>query len=331
MNIRRWLWLWLGLAGLFAACAAQSAEAPPKRIGYLVWSTPGERGVLEQALLDELRTQGYVEGRNLEFVRRYVEVSGVENVERAADELAALKLDVIVSTCSPSTAAARRATQATGTPVVMAVVADPVGQGLIASLARPGGNVTGMASEAEGSMLKMLEYITAVAPKGARIAVLYNTSNPVHSRLWRELGEAAKSRDIELLRVDVARGADLPAAFDTIARQRPGALLVLPDDNMTFNNRGRIIDLAARQRIPAIYGASEFVAAGGLMSYGLNYAASYRQAATYVKKVLAGEPPRDLAVGLPTRFELVVNTATAKSLGVTLPPTILQFADVRVP
>jgi putative ABC transport system substrate-binding protein len=242
-----------------------------------------------------------------------------------------LKLDAIVSTCSPSTAAARQATRATGTPVVMAVVSDPVGQGLVASLARPGGNVTGLASEAEGSLLKMLELITAVAPKGARVAVLYNASNPVHARLWHQLSVAAKQRDIDLTRIDFARRADLPVAFDQLTRERPGALLVLPDDNATFNWRAQLVDFAAAQRIPAIYGAREFVVAGGLMSYGLNYAANYRQAAGYVKQVLNGTPPRDLAVQQPTRFELVVNTTTAKALGITLPPSIALFADERFP
>ena len=305
------------------------AQTPDKtiRMGYIVWSNYSSRSHLEQALLDGMRDRGYVEGKNLVVERRYVDVGGVEQVRAAAGELAALKLDAIVSTCSPSTAAVKQATSNSGIPVVMAVVSDPVGQDLIASYGHPGGNITGLSSQGEDTLPKMLQYLFEVLASGTRIAVLYNTSNPAHPRLWQGLEQAGSKLGTNLVRIDVAGRRDLAAAFDTIKRERLGALLVLPDDNMTFNARAQLLELVQRQRIPAIFGAREFVDGGGLMSYGTNYAASYRQAAIYVDRVLAGAKPADLPVEQPTRFEFVVNVAAAKALGVAIPQSLLLRAD----
>ena len=305
------------------------AQTPDKtiRMGYIVWSTYSSRSHLEQALLDGMRDRGYVEGKNLVVERRYVDVGGVEQVRVAASELAALKLDVIVSTCSPSTAAVKQATSKSSMPVVMAVVSDPVGQELIASYRHPGGNITGLSSQSEDTLPKMLQYISEVLPTGTRIAVLHNTSNPAHPRLWQGLEQSGGKLGANLVRIDVAGRGDLGAAFDTIKRERLGALLVLPDDNMTFNARAQLIELVQRQRIPAIFGAREFVDGGGLMSYGPNYAASYRQAADYVDKVIAGAKPANLPVAQPTRFEFIVNVAAAKALGVIIPQPLLLRAD----
>ena len=305
------------------------AQTPDKtkRVGYIVWSTYGSRSHLEQAFLDSMRDRGYVEGKNLVVERRYVEVGGIEQVRVAAGELAALKLDAIVATCSPSTMAVKQATSNSGVPVVMAVVSDPVAQELIASYSHPGGNVTGLSSQGEDTLPKMLEYIREVLPSGTRIAVLYNKSNPVHARLWQVLEQAGKKLGASLVRIEVAGRGDLGAAFDTIGRERLGALLVLPDDNMTFNARVRLIELVQALRIPAIFGAREFVDAGGLMSYGPNYASSYRQAAVYVDKVLAGVKPANLPVEQPTRFDLVINLAAAKATGIAIPQPLLLRAD----
>ena len=302
----------------FSIAIAQEGEKT-KRVGIIVWSSPAARGHLEQALLDELRSEGYVEGKNLVFERRYIPKGGIEEVRKAANELASLRLDAVVSTCSPSTAAMRQATLNSGTPVVMAVVADPVGQELVASLSRPGGNVTGLSSQGEDVLEKMLDYLSAVVPKSARVAVLFNTTNPVHPRLWRKLEMAGKARDVELVRVDVAGREDLAGAIDRIARERLGALLVLPDDNMTYNSRKQLVELVAQQRLPAIFGAREFVVEGGLMSYGENMASSYRRAAVYLDKILKGVKPASLPVEQPTRFELVINLKAAAALGVTIP------------
>ncbi len=212
---------------LFVAALSMSvpdamAEVPnkTKRVGYLVWSSYGSRGNLEQSLLDGMRDEGYVEGKNLVIERRYVDGGSFEQVRAVARELAALNPDAIVSTCSPSTAAAKEATSTSGIPVVMAFVSDPVGQGLIASYKRPGGNITGLSSQAEDTLPKMLQYLSEVIPAGARVAVLHNTNNPVHSRLWQQLEQAAKGGSTSVGRIDVSGRADFAAAFDTIGRER---------------------------------------------------------------------------------------------------------------
>lgn len=302
------------------------AQEKTKRLGILVSGTAGPRTHLEQALLDGMRERGYIEGKNLVVERRFA--NGLPDLLRErASELASLKLDAIVSTCSPSTNAVKQATAGSDTPIVMANVSDPVGQGLIASLARPGGSITGRSSQADETLPKMLQFFAAVVPKSTRIAVLYNTRNPVHAGFWRDLLVAAKTLDMTLIRIDVAGPNDFAAAFDAIARERLGALLVLPDDNMTMNFRARLVELASAQRLPTMFGPREFVTQGGLMSYGENYAVSYRRTAEYVDRVLAGAKPADLPVEQPTQFELVVNLKTAKTLGFTIPQALLVRAD----
>ena len=320
---------------LVLCAAATSVVVPPalaqapdktKRVGFVVYGASGPRGHLEQAFLEGMRERGYVEGKNLVVERRFAEGSP-DRLREGASELAALGLDAIVATCSPSTNAVKQATATSGTPIVMANVSDPVGQGLIASLARPGGNITGRSSQADETLPKMLELFSAVLPKAARVAVLHNTRNPVHPRLWLELQRAGKGLDMTLVRVDVTGSKDYPALFETMARERLGALLVLPDDNMTMNTRARLVELATTHRIPTMFGPREFVADGGLMSYGENYALSYRRTAGYVDKVLAGAKPASLPVEQPTAFEFVVNLTTAKTLGVTIPQSLLVRAD----
>jgi putative ABC transport system substrate-binding protein len=188
----------------------------------------------------------------------------------------------------------------------MAFVADPVGQGLIASYQHPGGNITGTSNQAEDTLPKMLQSLLEVVPAGTRVAVLNNTNNPVHRRLWQQVDRAAKDVGTTLVRIDVSSSADFAAAFDTMGRDRLGALLVLPEDNMTYNTRVQLIELVQRQRIPAIFSAREFVDIGGLMSYGANFASTYRNTALYVDKVLTGAKPANLPVEQPTRFEFVV-------------------------
>lgn len=318
----------LSAAALSLTLSPALAQAPdkPKRVGFVLYGASGPRGHLEQAFLDGMRERGYIEGKNLVIERRFAE-GNLDRLRQGASELAALKLDAIVATCSPSTNAVKQATATSGTPIVMASVSDPVRQGLIASLARPGGNITGRSSQADETLPKMLELFSAVLPKAARVAVLHNTGNPVHSRLWHELLQAGKGLDMTLVRVDVAGSKDFPAAFGTIARERLAALFVLPDDNMTMNTRARLVELATAHRIPTMYGPREFVEQGGLMSYGENYALSYRRTSGYVDKILAGAKPADLPVEQPTQFELVVNLKTARALGVTIPQSLLVRAD----
>ena len=303
---------------------AQSPE-PKAHIGILVGGSLAQRGHLEQALLQGLREQGYVEGKNLVVERRYA--NGMGGVPEFARELAAMKLDAVVTTCTPSTRAAQQAIGST--PIVMAAVADPVGQNLIASLARPGANITGLSSQAEDIMPKMLELFASVLPRPTTVAVLTDVGSDVHPRMWQALGSAAQTLKIKLVKIDVGRPSDvhLPAAFETAVREKAGAIIVLPDEPLFLNRRAEIVALAAKHRLPAFYGAREFVDEGGLMSYGENLRTAYRNAASYIKKVAHGANPGDIPVSQPTKFELVINMKTAKALGITIPQSVSLRAD----
>ena len=305
---------------------ASFAQAPKKtiRVGILVGGSLAQRGELDQALVQGLSEQGYVEGKNLIVERRYANNMNAQLPEFAR-QLAAMKLDAIVTTCTPSTNAAQQATSST--PIVMAAVSDPVAHGLIASLAKPGRNITGLSSQAQELLPKMLELFSSVVPKSATIAVLANSLNPIHALMWRRLQGAAKTLKVKLARVEAKGHAGLPAALDATVREHAGALFVLPDDPMAFNNRARIIEFAAKHRMPDFYWAGEFVEAGGLMSYGENLRGSYRNAASYIDKVVKGANPASLPVQQPTRFELVINMKTAKALGIKFPQTVLVRAD----
>lgn len=304
------------------------AQSPEKEahIGILVGGSLAQRGHLEQALLQGLRAQGYVEGKNLIVERRYADGRN-ERVPEFARELAAMKLDAVVTTCTPTTRAAQQALGST--PIVMAAVADPVGQNLIASLARPGANITGLSSQAEDIMPKMLELFASVLPRPVTVAVLADAGSDVHPRMWRALGSVAQTLKVRLVKIDVRRSSDmpLPTAFETAMREKAGAVFVLPDEPLFLTRRAEIVALAAKYRLPAFYGAREFVDEGGLMSYGENLRTAYRNAASYIKKVAHGASPGDIPVGQPTTFELVINMRTAKALGITVPQSILLSAD----
>ena len=315
------------LAGMLPAAAlvhAQGLAVTTARIGILVGGGFAQRGHLERALLEGLREQGYVEGRNLVVERRYADGHS-DRVGEFARELGAMKLDAIVTTCSPTTRAAGQAI--TVTPIVMAAVSDPVRQRLIASLARPGANITGLSSQAEDILPKMLELFSGVLPHGAIVAVFVEGRSQVHPRMWQQLGPVAEALGLRLERIDIANPSALPSAFELALLRKAAAIFVLPDEPMFLTHRSTIVELAARHRLPAFYGASEFVEDGGLMSYGESLRASYRRAAFYIRHVAAGSRPADLAVEQPSRFELVVNMKTAKELGVVVPQYILMLAD----
>ena len=313
---------------LLIAPPAGLAQSPEKKvhIGILVGGSLAQRGHLEQALLQGLREEGYVEGRNLVVERRYADGRN-ERTPEFARELAAMNLDALVTTCTPSTRAAQEATGST--PIVMAAVADPVGQHLIASLARPGANITGLSSQAEDIMPKMLELFASVLPRPITVAVLTEARSDVHSRMWQALGPVAQTLKIKLIKIDVARPSDvhLPAAFETAAREKAGAIFVLPDEPLFLTRRAEIVSLAARHNLPAFYGAREYVDDGGLMSYGENLRTAYRNAASYISKVAHGANPGDIPVRQPNKFELVVNMKTAKALGITIPQSVLLSAN----
>ena len=307
---------------------AQSAEKK-LRIGLLFGDAPLRHE--EQALLEGLREQGLAEGKNLVIERRYAE-GRVQLVPGFARELAAMNLDAVISTCTPTTRAAQQAfgTTPSSTPIVMAAVADPVGQRLIASLARPGANITGLSSQAEEIMPKMLGLFASVLARPTTVAVLVDTNSAVHPRMWQALGPVAQKLNLKLVQVEAGRkpsDVQLPAAFEAAVREQAGGIFVLPDEPFFLVNRAGIVALAAKHRLPAFYGLREFVDDGGLMSYGESMRTAYRSVASYIGKVAAGGRPGDMPVAQPTEFELVVNMKTAKMLGLTIPQTVLVSAD----
>jgi putative ABC transport system substrate-binding protein len=318
----------LGVAGLLTAPLASLAWAQPEslvyRIGFLGSDPPSApRHVLLGILLDRLKELGYVEGRNLILERRTSQGRN-EQYLALATELVNLKVNVIIA---PGTAAAVAAKAATNSiPIVTIVVSDPVESGLIKSLARPGGNVTGTSSAGSEVTAKQLELLKEIVPRLSRIAVLANRSTPPHVTLLKDLEAAARPLRVRLHTVEVRTRQDFESAFKTIAGSRPDALIPL-DDPLIFLERGRIADFALRQRLPTSSFQRFFTEAGTLVSYGPSFADLFRRAATYVDKILKGANPADLPVEQPTKFELVINLKTATALGLKIPPPLLQRAD----
>src|SRR5215813_6967340 len=311
------------LAGPLAAETQQAGKVP--RMGFLSLTSPSDWQPWRDAFRQRLRELGWVEGQNIVIDYRYAE-DRVDRLPDLAAELVRLKVDLIVA--SAGTQAATAAKNATKTiPIVMIYVRDPVGTGLIASLARPGGNVTGTSGSAGLEMFaKQLELLKETVPKLRRVAILSNPDNAYHQLAIREVNVAARSLGVQLQLLE-ARGAnEFDGAFAAMAKERVGALLVL-SDTIFNSHRTRLADLAARSRLPAAYGVRESVEAGGLMSYGPSFRDFYRRAATYVDKILKGAKPADLPVEQPMKFELVINLKAAKALGLTIPQWLLQRAD----
>jgi putative tryptophan/tyrosine transport system substrate-binding protein len=313
-------------SGLLAAPLAVEAQPAQKiyRIGVL---SSASRNTAEHAVkaFDEgLRELGYEEGRNAVIERRFAD-GQLERLPALAAELVRLKVDVIVTGSNPSIDAVKKAT--TTIPVVMGLSRDPVGAGFIASLSRPAGNITGLTNDPAPDMLgKNLELLKEAAPRISRIAYLWNPL-PSSAEAYRSAAEsAARKLGLRLQFIAARRGRDLDDAFSSMARERADGLMVQVDP-VFFSARSQLVLLAAKHRLPAVYGVREFAEAGGLMSYGTNIAYQFRRAATYVDKILKGAKPADLPVEQPTKFELVINMKTAKALGLTIPPLLLQRAD----
>ena len=311
------------LAAPLAAEAQQAAKIA--RIGYLAFNLAASPHGPE-AFRQGLRDLGYVEGRNL--VIEYRDAEGkFERLPALAAELVALKVDVILA---PSTVAALAAKQATRTlPIVFAAAGDPVSSGLVSSLARPGGNVTGLSSLAPELVGKGLELLTQAVPGVSRIAVLWQpgaAGDHTPQGMLKEAEVAARALGVRLQFVEARGPADIDRVFSDMTRAHAGALTVLPS-NMFLREHRRLVDLAAKNRLPAVYPWREAVEAGGLMSYGANQPDLFRRAATYVDKILKGAKPGDLPVEQPTKFELVINLKTAKALGLTIPQSVLARAD----
>ena len=310
--------------GLLAVPLAAHAQPPTHvhRIGYLLGTTQEQEPLLE-AFLEAMRALGYVEGQH--FVMEYRAAEGqYERLPDLAAELVRLKVDVLLVTNTAAVLAAKHAT--TTIPIVMAGVAYPVESGLVSSLARPGGNITGLASLQHELIGKRLELLKAVLPTVSRVAVLWNPANPAHAVAVREADVATQALGVQLHLVE-ARGPDaFDRAFAAMTRAHAGALLVLGDP-LVFEHRRRLVELAVRSRLPTMHNIRPYVETGGLMAYGPRTTDLRRRAAVYVDKILKGAKPADLPVEQPTTFELIINLKTAEALGLTIPPTLLFQAD----
>jgi putative ABC transport system substrate-binding protein len=314
------------LASILATPRLVDAGPPEKlyRIGMLERTPPTTNAANVEGFRQGLQELGYVEGKS--FVIEYRSADGRdERFSALATELVHLKVDLILTRGTPAALAAK---SATGTiPVVITGVGDPVGQGVVANLARPGMNITGLSAAVTEIYPKRVQLLRELVPKAVRIAVLFNMGNPALPPQWKEVEMAARSLGIEPQLLDVRKREDLEPAFDAAVRQRADALVV-GIETLTQANQALIVDLAAKRRLPAIYASAEF--RGGLISYGVNYPEMYRRAARFADKILKGAKPADLPVEEPTTFELVINSRTARALGLTIPPALLLRVDTLI-
>ncbi len=315
--------LTLGVLGMPLAAAQQQTKTMP-RIGFLASGSLASNAAWIEAFRQGLRELGYAEGHSIVVEYRYGE-GKTERFPALVTELAQRNVEVIVVGGATATRAATQVT--TLIPLVMANVTDPVALGLVASLARPGGNLTGVSNLAPELGGKRLELLKEIVPQLARVAVLGDPSSPSHAPGWRETERAARSLRVQVQSVEVREPKpDFASAFAAITRDRAHALLTLSQPLMLVY-RKQIVDFTATRRMPAIFHTREFVDAGGLMSYGANVPDLYRRAATFVDKILKGARPADLPVEQPMKFDLVINLKTAKALGLTISPTLLFRAD----
>jgi putative ABC transport system substrate-binding protein len=319
MKRRQFIALLGGAAAVWPVTAGAQHAGKMWRIAFI---TQAETNIYE-ALFERLRELGYVEGQNIIIERRYAE-GRAEKFQEFAAEMVRLKADLIITITTPAALAAKNAT--TTIPIVIPTAIDPVGTGLIASLARPGGNITGGAVLTGEMAAKRLELLKEVVPSLSRTAVLWNSANPANALAWRETQGAARALGVTLQSHEVQGPKDFEVAFARMAEERPDALFVL-DDALTIQYRKEIADFAMQKRLPSVFAAKDRVEAGGLMSYGPRYSEMMRHAASLVDKILRGAQPANLPMEQPTTFELVINLKTAKAIGLTVPPLLLSRAD----
>jgi putative ABC transport system substrate-binding protein len=312
-------------AVLFALCPSAEAQQSTKvaQIGFLVGGRPSAVSERLEALRQALREFGYVEGKNIVIEARYAE-GNVNSRRTFAAELARLKVDVIVTAGSQSTRSAKEATSTI--PIIVAQDADPVGAGFVASLARPGGNITGLSTLSVELGGKRLELLQEIVPKLSRVTVIGNSREPANMQLLKETELAAEVSRVKIHYLDIRGAKDIETGFRDATKVRTDAVLVLPA-SVFFSHRIQIAELAVKSRLPSIYNSREYVEDGGLMSYGVSTTDLFRRAATYVDKILKGTNPADLPVEQPTKFEMVINLKTAKQIGLTIPPNVLARAD----
>jgi putative ABC transport system substrate-binding protein len=322
---RKYLLLFVIGAISIGLCSSAPAQQPKKipHVGYLTISSLTSNAARNEAFRQGMRELGYVEGKNIVIEWR----SGEGKVERKSElvaELVRLRVDVIVTSGPTMTRAAQQATATI--PIVMAFDPDPVRNGFIASLARPGRNITGLSSLSPELSGKQLEILKEIVPQLSRMAVLGTSAEPGNAETLKEIELAAEAFGVKLQYLEIADSRDIGPAFRAANKEHAGAMLVL--QTPFFNpKRKQIAELALQNRLPAIYPQSEWVNDGGLMSYGVSFPALYQRAAAYVDKILKGTKPADLPVEQPTKFEFIVNLKTAKQIGLTIPPNVLARAD----
>jgi putative tryptophan/tyrosine transport system substrate-binding protein len=310
---------------LLTTVSIAEAQQPTKvpRIGFLSAFSGSSLSARIEAFRQGLRELGYVEGKNVVIESRYAE-GRLDRLTDLAAELVRLKVDVIVTGGPSPTRATKEATVTI--PIVMALDNDPVGSGFVASLARPGGNITGLATLSPEISGKQLELLKEIVPRLSHVAVVGTSSNPGNAQMLKETELAAGAFAVQLHYLDVEGPKDIETVFRAASKGRADAVLVLPN-SVLLSQRAQLADLAAKNRLPAVYGQPEYVDAGGLMFYGASITEMFRRAATYVDKILKGAKPADLPVEQPTKFEFVVNLKAAKQIGLTIPPNVLARAD----
>ena len=306
---------------LFPADAQQTAKVP--RLGYLSGTTPYGQADRIEAFRQGLRELGYVERQNIVIEWRAAE-GKLDRLPALAADLVRLKVDIIVTAGPLATRAAKEATNTI--PIVISQDPDPVGNGFVASLARPGGNITGLSSLTADLSGKRLELLKEIIPKLTRVAVFGTSTGPGNVQQRKEIELAARAFGTQLQYLDVLDPKDIESAFRGTNKGRADAVLVVPS-SVLISHRKQVVELAVKSRLPAIYSTSQYVIAGGLMSYGVNTADVDRRAATYVDKILKGAKPADLPVEQPKKFEFIINLKAAKQIGLTIPPNVLVRAD----
>ncbi|HSF32182.1 MAG TPA: ABC transporter substrate-binding protein [Candidatus Tectomicrobia bacterium] len=321
-----WLIVTCALSPLWAAPQAEPQPSKPAaRIGIL--SSGFGPIPAREAFRQSLRELGYAEGDSLTYIEHYAE-GQLEGLPALAADLVRLEVDVIVAVGHAAVRAAQQATHSI--PIVMLIGGDPVSVGLVASLARPGGNITGVTALSPRLSAQRLAFLKEAVPRVTRVAVLFNPDDEIKALDWHQSVAAARAWGVQLQPVEVRSSIVFEEAFAAMQREQVGALIVLTDA-VTFLHRTRLVTLAGEHRLPTMYESRVFVEAGGLMAYGPRRADMYRRLAAYVDQILKGAKPADLPIAQPTTFELVINRTTAETLGLTLPPSLLARADEVIP
>jgi putative ABC transport system substrate-binding protein len=324
MRRREFIALIGGVAAAWPLAArAQYQSSKVARIGVLLAGSPSSFSLRTKAFQDGLRDLGYVEEKTISIEWRWGQ-DRVERLPELATELVGLQVDVLVTGGTPAAKALKSATRTI--PIIMAIIGDPVAAGIVDSLARPGGNATGFSILAPDLSGKRLQLLKEIIPTTASVAVMSHIANPQSEIELKEMQVAARALDLRLVPIKISDGISLEAAFESLSKGLVQALIVLTDA-VLYSQRGRIVALAAANRLPAMYFFREFVQQGGLMSYAPSDTDLFRRAASYVDKVLKGANPADLPIEQPTKFELIINLKTANALGLTVPPTMLATAD----